>query len=1031
MDSSSQDIPINYTGPRSDFGFRSLAKTWGDLNNGKGQFDISEEEWYNAFKFYDGLPDFDQILGNDEFKKWMWTGQLPSDSTVDKIREIIKGAGSKEKKKPVEQVEEVKKKELPKLNAEVEASKVEEVGGDTANFTATATEVKPKEEPTIDLPEPKTEEVNETVLAMIGLKSDDEIGYGALFDRIKKKLVSATLVGNRLPEEEDALLRHELKRIQKLKNTEGDTIRIKIKSTKVKPKTDVPPEKQGGQQSEDPNSSAIVKYKKPNYDVVPISVEDNKEKDKNEGILSEIKQLLDSILNTLKGKFKFDTKKIESERKEKEAKQRGIKESIFEGVGRGIGSIVAVAEKAISPFQSILDKIWRFLFFTLLGKAFSMFVDWMSNEENRKKFNSFVDFLVEHWPALAGIYILFGTGFGKLVRGLLKSIVRMGVALIANIPKIIRFIRANKAAAATALIATAVAGAYIGKEIKDIFENSGESPEGARIPTTPGSNPDLSGAQRSANQLAGTQKIPKLNFGGLIPKMPRFNVGGMNSFMGGDLDQGIPITGAGPDDTLAAVSTGEAILTKKDQDDIGNRYVDRNTGQPLNIPQYLSGRKPGTVSMNNIRPKFGGGFYRGGIIQKYNTGGMVGGGFIPSFNMQGGGPVPVSKTPPRRNGNNGGGGLLSNFPNLSDINPMEMITNILNSVGIGNRPSTPGRPQSQPQSQPTVLPEYKQPEAQALLKVIRFAEHYASTKDPYNVLYGGKTAPVTSLTVKETIDMYDLKRLPKRLGGKPVNYGPGSSATGAYQIMIDKLEELVKNGVVKANQMMVPELQDRLGWYLAKSRGVTLQQLKKTGLTIPILDLLAPEWASIPYSPDGGASYYSGQPSKNAETLIKYYNTTMAGYNKSGGNKKQGGGALSQITNKTGIRVPGAADTQYLPSDGVTVQPGEQIFKYVLTRDAARMGAGQILLNVANSLNSLDGDSDQVARFGRPTNLNRKITPYNSGGGGMITLPPMNLGNGNTGGGARRGRGSSVPSFSAVSPDNDREINAKMYYGIV
>ena len=190
MDSSSQDIPISYTGPRTDFGFRSLAKTWGDLNNGKGQFGISEEEWYNAFKFYGGLPDFDQILGNDEFKQWMWVGQPPSDSTEDKIREIIKGAGNKEKEKPIEQVEEVKKKELPKLNAEVEAAKVEEVGGDTATAsstdTATATEQKPEEEPKIDLPEPKTVEIHETVLAMIGLEPDEEIGYGALFERIKK-----------------------------------------------------------------------------------------------------------------------------------------------------------------------------------------------------------------------------------------------------------------------------------------------------------------------------------------------------------------------------------------------------------------------------------------------------------------------------------------------------------------------------------------------------------------------------------------------------------------------------------------------------------------------------------------------------------------------------------------------------------------------------------------------------------------------------------------------------------------------------
>ena len=47
--------------------------------------------------------------------------------------------------------------------------------------------------------------------------------------------------------------------------------------------------------------------------------------------------------------------------------------------------------------------------------------------------------------------------------------------------------------------------------------------------------------------------------------------------------------------------------------------------------------------------------------------------------------------------------------------------------------------------------------------------------------------------------------------------------------------------------------------------------LKDNGITQGYLDILAPIWASMPYSPKGGASYYGGQPSKPAKELKDFY----------------------------------------------------------------------------------------------------------------------------------------------------------------
>jgi hypothetical protein len=131
----------------------------------------------------------------------------------------------------------------------------------------------------------------------------------------------------------------------------------------------------------------------------------------------------------------------------------------------------------LSPFQAIIDRIWRFIFFTLLGRAFTKFMEWMNDKGNQQKFNAFIDFLTDHWPALAGLYILFGTSFGKLVRGLLKGAARMIVALAMNVGKIKKFISKNKKLAFLGLAIAPLAS----RELGNIFGENKETPESGLV----------------------------------------------------------------------------------------------------------------------------------------------------------------------------------------------------------------------------------------------------------------------------------------------------------------------------------------------------------------------------------------------------------------------------------------------------------------------------------------------------------------------------------------------------------------------
>ena len=197
------------------------------------------------------------------------------------------------------------------------------------------------------------------------------------------------------------------------------------------------------------------------------------------------------------------------------------------------------------------------------------------------------------------------------------------------------------------------------------LDNVIKKPENSEILNSPKliSMGGLPGLTSHIIKETGSQISKESKSGAFEGDAPTFNFGGI---VGKDLNTGISIKGAGRDDTLIRANIGDAVLTEKDQKDLskslltgislpgsnksvsgsgknaqGSTAIAVRRGEAiitseeqqnlfenfgLNVPGWLSGRKPQSVNAEKIEAKSGvSGFFGGGIIEGYAKGGMVGG----------------------------------------------------------------------------------------------------------------------------------------------------------------------------------------------------------------------------------------------------------------------------------------------------------------------------------------------------------------------------------------------------------------------
>lgn len=245
--------------------------------------------------------------------------------------------------------------------------------------------------------------------------------------------------------------------------------------------------------------------------------------------VTTIDKTLTIILKALIDKSKLDAKALEQKRIEDENKARYEKELRMETPG---AKLKESASKILTPVKNVFDKILKFIFFTFLGKAFKDVVSWISDPKNKEKIKVIGKFIKDWWPALLGSYLLFGTRFGTLVKGV-WGVLKFAIRALRKYPR-------------SALALGIIGGLTASSKLNNNSESKPKpTPEPSSTPTPPKIQAKSFGGKIHANNLM-------LPSDGLVSE-----------------DSGMNITGAGPDTQLIAAMPGEIVMNKATVDAVG------------------------------------------------------------------------------------------------------------------------------------------------------------------------------------------------------------------------------------------------------------------------------------------------------------------------------------------------------------------------------------------------------------------------------------------------------------------------------
>jgi len=259
--------------------------------------------------------------------------------------------------------------------------------------------------------------------------------------------------------------------------------------------------------------------------------------EQGQNILEKILASVNSILGTLGEDQKSKKKTADQERRKRERSKRTGKEDklesgIFKGLVKGV-------QKVLKPVEGLLSRILKFIGTILIGKILQKIVGWMGDPQNKEKLDAIGNFLKVTWPAILGAFLIFSTGLGGIITGL--------IALVAKfLPKIVKTIARLAAINPLATLAVvggaaAFGGAYMASRMNESNrDNEDEEDDGSTV--TPAETKET-GETPSGSQLQREQILQ----------------GGMGmAFSGGGR-----VPGSGNKDTVPAMLTpGEYVMSK-------------------------------------------------------------------------------------------------------------------------------------------------------------------------------------------------------------------------------------------------------------------------------------------------------------------------------------------------------------------------------------------------------------------------------------------------------------------------------------
>ena len=189
--------------------------------------------------------------------------------------------------------------------------------------------------------------------------------------------------------------------------------------------------------------------------------------EKTQENLDDVLKGIDSILETLRQEQKFKKQVAAKNKKDKERKRRSDSEDKLEN--KGFSALGKAVGKVLKPVKSIFDRLLKFLFTLFIGRLLVKLVDWFSDDKNKESLDAIGRFLKDTWPALLTGLILFGTGFGGFIRGLVGLVTFFIPKILKLTTSLLRFAGKNPMAAlAVAGIGALGYAAYTGtQESKD------------------------------------------------------------------------------------------------------------------------------------------------------------------------------------------------------------------------------------------------------------------------------------------------------------------------------------------------------------------------------------------------------------------------------------------------------------------------------------------------------------------------------------------------------------------------------------
>ena len=154
------------------------------------------------------------------------------------------------------------------------------------------------------------------------------------------------------------------------------------------------------------------------------------------GDIVEIKQGVESIVDTLQAQYKEQLDAARDAKKDAEQAKRDKAEKGLEGAQWD--GIKKAGQKVIKPFKSVWDKILGFLSTILFGRIAFKLWEWFADPNNQAKVQSIIKFFKDWWPTLLTAYLLFGNSFGRFAVKMTVAVTRFTVNLLKKmIPKLL------------------------------------------------------------------------------------------------------------------------------------------------------------------------------------------------------------------------------------------------------------------------------------------------------------------------------------------------------------------------------------------------------------------------------------------------------------------------------------------------------------------------------------------------------------------------------------------------------------------